>query len=307
MAAARWPHRLACLTAGGTAGLIVAGGLVTNTGAALAVPDWPTTFGEHMLLYPWSRLTGGALVEHAHRVAGAGIGLLTVGLAAGLLLAEPRRWVRGLGVLAVLLVIVQGLVGGLRVILLRDTLAIVHGALAQAFFALLVTLAVVTGRAWREGLAAGAAGTGRLVPLGALTVAVLYGQALLGALTAHAGWLWWHVGGAVGASVVVAALARAVRRQGAGDPVLDWWAGAMTVLLVVQLALGVGAYAVRFTDLGVPGGQGAVIALPVVHRVTGALLLGSAVALALQLGRRRAGADRGRAAVEARLLSPEAV
>ena len=41
---AAWPHRLALATAGATFFLILAGGLVTSTGAGLAVPDWPTTF-----------------------------------------------------------------------------------------------------------------------------------------------------------------------------------------------------------------------------------------------------------------------
>jgi hypothetical protein len=77
--------------------------------------------------------------------------------------------------------------------------------------------------------------------------------------------------------------------RGAGeDPVLLFWARTVKTLLAVQLALGLGAYAVRFTDLAVPGGQGAVIALPVLHRAVGALLFGSTVALALQLVRRRA-------------------
>jgi cytochrome c oxidase assembly protein subunit 15 len=300
-----WPHRLACATAAATVGLIVAGGLVTNTGAALAVPDWPTTFGQNMFLYPWARLGGGALIEHAHRVIGACVGLLTVGLAFGLGVAEPRRWVRALGGLAVLLVAVQGLVGGLRVVLVRDTLAIVHGGLAQAFFALLVTLAVVTGPAW-QAPAPVPGRASRLAPWGIATALVLYGQVLLGALTAHAGWLWWHVGGAVGVTGVVAGLALAVGRSGDGDPVLSWWARTLGTLLAVQLGLGLGTYASRFTDLGLPGGQAATIALPVAHRVTGALLLGGGVALALQLGRRRALAGRGRVTVDPRALSPEA-
>ena len=62
----------------------------------------------------------------------------------------------------------------------------------------------------------------------------------------------------------------------------------MKELLLLQLLLGLGAYTVRFTSLGVPGGQVTVVALPVLHRAVGALVLGSAVALALQLGRRRA-------------------
>ena len=85
----------------------------------------------------------------------------------------------------------------------------------------------------------------------------------------------------------------AVLRVAPEDPVLVWWARALKVVLLLQLLLGVGAFTVRFTSVGVPGGQLAVLALPVLHRAVGALLFGSAVALALQIGRRRAlGADR---------------
>jgi cytochrome c oxidase assembly protein subunit 15 len=282
-----WPHRLACLTAGATVGLIVAGGLVTNTGAALAVPDWPTTFGRNPLLLPFSELGGGVLVEHSHRLVGAAIGVLTMALAVALALGEARPWVRRLGLLAVVLVSVQGLVGGLRVVLLQDTLALVHGCLAQLFFALLAGLAVVTGPAWRTPSVV-PAGAPRLAPLAALAAAVVYGQVVLGAFTTHAGGLWWHVAGAAVTTGMLAALGLAVLRGAGEDPVLAWWARAVKALLAVQLALGLGAYMVRFTDLAVPGGQAAVIALPVAHRAVGALLLGSTVALALQLARRRA-------------------
>src|SRR5882724_7714618 len=74
----RWPHRLAVITAGATILLIFVGGLVTNTGSALAVPDWPTTFGYNMFLYPWSRMVGGVFYEHSHRLIGSLVGLLTV-------------------------------------------------------------------------------------------------------------------------------------------------------------------------------------------------------------------------------------
>src|SRR3970282_275110 len=104
-------HRLALSTAVATVVLIVFGGLVTNTGAALAVPDWPTTFGHNLFLFPWSGMVGGVLVEHVHRLLGAGIGMLTIALAATLALGDSRRWVLGLGLLAVVLVCAQGLVG----------------------------------------------------------------------------------------------------------------------------------------------------------------------------------------------------
>jgi cytochrome c oxidase assembly protein subunit 15 len=281
-----WPHRLACGTAGATVGLIVAGGLVTNTGAALAVPDWPTTFGHNLFLFPWSGMVGGVLVEHGHRLLGAGIGALTIALGATLALGEARRWVRWLGFLAVVLVLIQGVVGGLRVVLLRDTLAILHGSLAQLFFALLVGLAVVTGHGWGAPTVP-PAGARRLAPLGSLAAAVAYGQVVLGAFTTHAAGLWWHVAGAAVTTGVLLGLALAVLRRAGEDPVLGWWARAVNALVAAQLALGLGAYVVRFTDLPVPAGQLAVVALPVAHRAVGALVLGSAVALALQLGRRR--------------------
>jgi cytochrome c oxidase assembly protein subunit 15 len=285
--ARRWPHRLAAVTAGATVGLIVAGGLVTNTGAALAVPDWPTTFGENMFLYPWARLAGGALVEHSHRVFGAVVGLLTLATAATLGLGEARRWVRWLGVLAVALVCTQGLVGGLRVVLLQDTLAMLHGALAQAFFALLTGLTVLTGAAWARP-PVDAAGAGRLAPLGVLAAGIVYLQVLLGTLTTHAGWLWWHVSGAVVTAATLVGLALTVRRRAGADTVLRWWARAVKTVLAGQLLLGLGAYAGRFSDLGLPGGQVSVVGLAVAHRAMGALVLGSTVALALHLVHRRA-------------------
>src|SRR5439155_230819 len=86
----RLAHRLAVLTAAATGVLIVFGGLVTNTGAALAVPDWPTTFGHNMFLFPLSGMVGGVFYEHSHRLLGALVGLLTLALAATLWRAGGR-------------------------------------------------------------------------------------------------------------------------------------------------------------------------------------------------------------------------
>ena len=114
-------HRLAVAGLAATAVLIVLGGLVTNTGAALAVPDWPSTFGHNMFLFPWSRIVGGVFYEHSHRLVGALVGLLTVALAAALWRAGGL--LRQLGLVAVAVVVAQGVLGGLRVVLLQDTLA----------------------------------------------------------------------------------------------------------------------------------------------------------------------------------------
>ena len=149
-AAARWPHWLAVATASATLLLIVAGGLVTNTGSAMAVPDWPTTFGSNMFLFPWSRMVGGILYEHSHRLIGSLVGLLTMALAIGLWVTESRVWVRRLGMAAAIAVVLQGILGGLRVVLAEHGLAIVHGCVAQAFFALLISLVVITSSTWHD-------------------------------------------------------------------------------------------------------------------------------------------------------------
>src|SRR2546427_4718249 len=147
------------------------GGLVTNTGAALAVPDWPSTFGYNMILFPWSRMVGGIFYEHSHRLMGALVGLLTLALAT-VLWREGGR-LRRLGLLAVVAVLAQGLLGGLRVVLLQDTLAIFHGLLAQAFFALLAAIAVLTAP---RGVVAGPPVERELQGLTLLAAGLVYAQ-----------------------------------------------------------------------------------------------------------------------------------
>src|ERR687892_644577 len=113
-----WPHRLAVLLACATFPLLFIGSLVTGKGAGLAVPDWPTTFGYNMFLYPWSKMVGDVFYEHSHRLVASGVGLITIALALTFWLRERRPWLRWLGVAALALVIIQGLIGGLRVVLL---------------------------------------------------------------------------------------------------------------------------------------------------------------------------------------------
>ena len=137
-------HRFAVLTAGATFVLLFVGGLVTSTGSGLAVPDWPLSFG--MLLPP---MRGGVLFEHGHRLAAALVGGLTVALALWTVVSEPRPGVRALGLTALLAVILQGVLGGVTVLYkLPLAVSVTHACLAQAFFCLTVTLALVTGAGW---------------------------------------------------------------------------------------------------------------------------------------------------------------
>lgn len=268
-------HRVALGTAAATFLLILAGGLVTNTGSALAVPDWPTTFGYNMFLYPWSQMVGGVLYEHSHRLLGSVTGLLTVGLALALWRTERRAWVRWLGAVAVLLVALQGVLGGLRVLLLRDAIAIVHGCLAQAFLALTVVLAVVTARGWRE--APPVRTEPRLRGLALAALGLLYLQIVFGALLTHAGRIDLHL---IGAAAVFAFVPWVTARARAtGERALTRPAAWLVTLLLLQLGLGLGAYLARFSSMALPGAQVTVLALPVAHRVMAAAILAGAVTL----------------------------
>lgn len=144
-------HRIALFSALSTFLLIIVGGLVTSKGVGMSVPDWPTTYGYNMFLFPYSKWVGGIFWEHSHRLIASGVGFITLILAAVALWKEPRTWVKWLAVGAVALVIVQGLLGGLRVTLYKDQIGIFHALLAQSFFGLLLIISAVTGRGFQEG------------------------------------------------------------------------------------------------------------------------------------------------------------
>jgi cytochrome c oxidase assembly protein subunit 15 len=145
-----WLNRFAWLTCIATLLLICSGGMVTSKGVGLAVPDWPTTFGYNMFLFPVSKWVGGILFEHTHRLIGSIVGFLTIILAVWLRLSENRQWVRNLGVIALGGVILQGVLGGLRVTMMKDEIGIFHACIAQAFLGLLVVIALVTTQFWRS-------------------------------------------------------------------------------------------------------------------------------------------------------------
>jgi cytochrome c oxidase assembly protein subunit 15 len=192
-----WLHRFAVLTAGATLLLICLGGEVTSRGVGLAVPDWPTTYGQNMFLFPPSQWQGGVFYEHTHRLVASLVGLLTVALAAWLWLKESRVWLRRLGLLAVALVIAQGVMGGLRVTEMNDALGIFHAALAQLFLVLVAAMALVTSKAWTAAPplpalspASGGGEGGRRPGEGArftllLATGLIFAQLLIGATMRH--------------------------------------------------------------------------------------------------------------------------
>lgn len=147
------PHRLAVATAIAALALVVAGSLVTSTRSGMATEDPVRMDGG---------FAGTKLYEHAHRIAGWAVGLLTLLTTLTVGLTEKRAWARKLAIAALAAVVAQGLLGMLTVRLqLPPAVSIAHAGLAEITFAILVALAVVTAPSWtpavdRRGLAAAA-------------------------------------------------------------------------------------------------------------------------------------------------------
>jgi len=274
--------------------LVVAGGLVTSNEAGLAVVDWPNTFGSNMFLYPLSRMTGGIFYEHAHRLFGTLVGLATLAVAVRLWRTDARSSVRAVAALAVVLVVVQGLLGGLRVTgrLTLSTaaedmapsigLAVLHGVLGQVFLALMVALSAATSRRWRSAPAAepavSAAGDRTLQ---AALVGALLVQLVLGAIQRHlALGLLIHI--TLAAIVAVVAIVVGARAWGLYNG--SWPVQRLGQLLMsvvgVQVALGIAALAVTQGRAVVGHPTTLEVTLATAHQAVGAGLLALAVLLA---------------------------
>src|SRR5438477_941445 len=182
-----WLNRFAWFTTVATLLLICSGGMVTSKGVGLAVPDWPTTFGYNMFLFPVSKWIGGIFFEHTHRLIASAVGFFTIILAVWLWRYEDRQWVRNLGIIAVGAVILQGVLGGLRVTMLKDEIGIFHACLAQPFLGLIALIALATTNFWRSlsDVRISPKKIGRLRTIAIAITLAIYVQLALGATMRH--------------------------------------------------------------------------------------------------------------------------
>jgi cytochrome c oxidase assembly protein subunit 15 len=293
-----WLHGFAVAVMVSTFVLLLAGGNVTSKAAGMAVPDWPLSFNS---VNPegWTSNMGGqnpgVRDEHGHRLIGATVGFLVTVLAVWLAVGDPRRWVKILGLIAWLAVVVQGVMGGLRVTENSVMLAAVHGCFAQAFFALSVALVVVTSRQWADdaGLAPGLQGelpsafdNRALMWATVGAVLVIYVQLILGVILRHLTWTWIpHMAWAV---MVGLALMTAVRYVFQHPYARDRLSGPMIGLLILyfgQLAIGLTTLLVVYPmwSMGVRNPQTFVQDwLPTIHLAVGAAILGIASYVAVR-------------------------
>ena len=283
-----WLHRLARLTAGATFLLIVIGGIVTSTDSGLAVPDWPTTFGYNMFLYPLSEMVGGILYEHSHRLMGSLVGILTVGLLVFILARDSRKWLKWLGLAALIAVVVQGVLGGLRVTQINRNFAIVHACLGQAFFALLCGIAWFTSRDWwQDTPAAPIPAAQKLRRLSLITTGLIYVQLIFGAILRHTGSrLDMHLLFAFLVTLHIFLLARRLLGTNTEtQPIAPSLSFLLIGLLAVQLMLGTGAFFAKLTAFGETFAAGLTVTITTAHVAVGALMLVSSFVLTLKIYR----------------------
>ncbi len=146
-----WLHRFAVFTACCTFILIFIGGLVKSTESGLAVPDWPTTYGENMFTFPLSSMVGGILYEHSHRLAASFVGFCILILAFWIGFTDQKKSLKILGYSTLVAVITQGILGGLTVLyFLPAWISATHGTLAQITFCLTISIAVITSGQWKK-------------------------------------------------------------------------------------------------------------------------------------------------------------
>jgi heme a synthase len=271
-------HRFAVFTVCWTILLFVAGALVTSKDAALSVTDWPTSHGT--MVPRLSSLQGGDLFEFSHRAVAGGLGLLTIVLAVLLWVKEKRVWLRWLGIVAVLGVAVQAVLGGQVVIrLLHYWLPVIHACFAQIVFAAVLSIAVFTSKWWvSERPQLEDSGTPSIHSLAILNAAVIYFQVILGAGFRHKDIpIWPHMAGAMLVLGMVIWTAVALRKRFGQSRELSRARILLHAIFGTQFLLGLAAYWSRLTTADAPQPMPVMVTLTVIHTVVGALLFAFSV------------------------------
>ena len=283
-----WLHRFAWLTAALTLLLpVTTGAIVTTLKAGMVFADWPSSDGYNMLAYPWLSAARDEFVEHGHRLSGMTIGLLSLSLAIAAWILDRRRVVRAVATAIFLAVFAQGMLGGARVLMDEQVMALIHGDFAALVFSLMATLVLITSTGWesrprfvsREESQT-AANSARLL------LASLIAQYVMGGFLRHLrergefAWAWMvHPWFAV--IVLFATVMFAFTVNGCDSPHLRRCAIALISLTVVQSLIGLGTWYVKYgvPSWGVVAQQDSPsqIAICSLHKVVGLLTLMTSV------------------------------
>ena len=177
--------------------LLYAGAYTTSIQAGMAFLDWPLS---NSSINPDGWLQDEDMrAEHSHRLLGAKLGLLSIALVIWTQLREKRRGIRWLAITILAVIILQGLLGGMRVLfdqlntgaasnIVAQTFAVLHACGAEITICLLIALATANSRFWLERNAGLKQPVTRATRAwGIIAVATLAIQIIFGAVMRHAG------------------------------------------------------------------------------------------------------------------------
>ena len=261
-----WLHRYAVLLAACTLLLIATGPPVASHDAEATAPV-------------------GTLLEQSHRVMGASVGILTIGLVIWLALAVERARLRRLGWIVLAALVVEGGLGARTVLLsLPRTAGISHAFLAQLLFGSTVAVAVFTSGGWRlDPELVEDHGWLSLRSMAIATPAVVLVQVALGAAYRHkAIGLMPHLAGAMIVALVILVVCVFVTQQFPTHRSLRPAAVTLMTIAFIQVFLGVTVLSV---GTFVAETEPPMVISTVAHVTTAALTLGATVVLAILLRR----------------------
>lgn len=254
----RWPHRLAVLLVVATYPLIWVGGLVTTTKSGMAVPDWPSTYGYNMFLYPWQTWVFGPFdlfIEHGHRLLASLVGILCIAFL-GLAVWRREKGLVVLGLVAFLAVLSQGVLGGVRVVADKTTIARIHGCVGPLCLAWIVYMECYTSRRWQSTARGNSRYGDTYVRLSIGFAVIAFVQIMLGSILRHI-----PVGMEPGTfraavifhlftAILVAASAMALLVRTSFDPARCptlWRLSLMSVALIgIQIILGLATWVMKY-------------------------------------------------------------
>lgn len=217
----------------------------------MAFSDWPSSDGYNMLAYPWLSSARDQFVEHGHRLSGLTIGLLSIALATFTWFVETRRAPRLIALAIFGSVFAQGMLGGARVLMDEQTMALIHGDFAAGVFSLMCVFVLVTGSRWetKETVRDKSAGKAAWVVAAVTMVAVMI-QYFLGGVLRHLGqsWAWMSHPWFALVPVCLAPVFFVVARR-SGSALLVRGSKLLLMLVASQALLGLATWYVKF---GVP-------------------------------------------------------
>jgi cytochrome c oxidase assembly protein subunit 15 len=234
------------------------------------------------------KMEGGILYEHGHRMIATTVGIFTIVSLVWIFRTDGRPWMRKLAVAALIAVTIQGILGGMTVIMLLPWwISSSHATLAQLFFSTTVAIALFTSRRWLAGPSIVPEDAEN--PIRGLSLAVpicVVIQLFLGAMVRHkAIGSIYHICGAPFVTGVVLWVSMRILLHYARNRELRTSAVLLITITLTQVFLGIAAFMTRIAYADAVQPMPLMVTFTVLHVAVGALTLAASVVLAILVRR----------------------